>query len=129
MATNKKHILIADDEVQICMSLSILLRDAGYRVTAVHDGRTALAKLSDLMKSDGTDLLLTDIRMPDMDGLELIREVKKINPSLPIFVLTAYGHKNIVAEISRLGCSYADKPYKPEELLSDIALLMEKRNF
>ena len=93
--------------------------------TAV-DGQQALDALVKFMGRDlALDLLITDLRMSGMDGLELIREIRKTNVALPIMMLSAYGNEKIVVEIVRSGGSdFMGKPYDFEELLSRVDRLL-----
>jgi serine phosphatase RsbU (regulator of sigma subunit) len=106
----------------------LILRDAGYRVTAAEDGRQAWDLLSILgKKSIKVDLLVTDIQMPGLTGLELIDELKRFDIKLPSLVITGYGDKKTVIELMRKGCSeYLDKPFEPPEFLNRVKTVLEK---
>lgn len=127
-----KHILIAEDEAHTRLSLNILLKRAGYKVTSVSDGAKALELM---MKSadggaDFIDLLMTDIQMPDMSGLELIRSLKAKDFKTPILVFTGFGDKETLIELLREGCEdYIDKPFTEESLLERIRSALKKEEF
>ncbi|MDM8525757.1 response regulator [Desulfococcaceae bacterium HSG8] len=123
-----KHILVAEDEEYVRLSLSIILRKAGYEVTTAENGQDALEKITALKDTDRpVDLLLTDIRMPGISGMELISELKKQEFDLPVFVITGYGDKELVVELMRRGCAdYIDKPFDTQDLLSRFPPIFEK---
>ncbi len=124
-----KHILIAEDEENTRLSLSLFLKKAGYNVTTAKDGREALKKIIELKKSyKAVDLLLTDISMPDMSGIELIDELEKNEISIPILVITGYGNKEMILDLMRKGCSdYIEKPFNAQKLIARLPLIFEKQ--
>jgi len=123
-----KHILLAEDEQYVRVSLSAILKKAGYEVTTVEDGREALEKIiAAIDSSRPVDLLLTDIRMPGISGVELIDELERLNIVIPILVITGYGDKELIIHLMRKGCAdYIDKPFDPEELLERLPPIFEK---
>ncbi len=124
-----KHILVAEDEEYVRLSLSIILRKSGYRVTVAENGRKALEKVIKLRKTaQPLDLLITDIQMPSLSGLELIDELEKQGITLPVLAITGYGDKTLVVELMRRGCvDYIDKPFEPQELLDRLDRIFKKR--
>jgi CheY-like chemotaxis protein len=82
-----KTILVVDDEPEIRQIYSDILRDLGYRVIDEPDGASAL---SDIRQGEKIDLVITDYKMPGMNGLELAATLRKIIPSIPVLMLTAY---------------------------------------
>lgn len=126
---SERHIFLAEDDEYIRLSLSVTLSKRGYKVTLAENGQEALEKIIAL-KAAGTppDLLLTDIRMPGMSGIELIDRLKKLDVSLPVFVITGYGDKDMVVELMRRGCSdFIDKPFSPPDLLGRLLPIFEKK--
>ncbi len=106
-------ILVVDDEPGIREMLRAALARDGHRVTAASSGEEALARLRD----EGCDLLLTDLAMPGMDGVELLRRVQEIAPEVPSIVITAYGSKETAIEAMRHGAvNYLEKPFDIEEM-------------
>src|SRR6478609_5916408 len=83
----RERILIVDDEANARTALAELLRDEGYAVETAGDGFKALPKLDDF----APDLLLTDLKMPGMDGIELMRKTQERSPDTVTVVMTAYG--------------------------------------
>jgi DNA-binding NtrC family response regulator len=111
MAAEK--ILIVDDEKSMCQFLSIMLRKEGYQITAVHNGKKAL----DQFKNNKFDLVITDIRMSGMDGIELLAELKKIDQSVPVIIMTAYAsQKTAIDAVNHGAFHYLIKQAKNDEI-------------
>ncbi len=107
------HILVVDDEPQIRTLLAMALRREGYRVTAREDG---LAALPDLEQGD-VAVLLTDLKMPRMGGLDLIRTAKSLRPDLASILITAYASTETAVEALRFGADdYLAKPFQLDDL-------------
>jgi two-component system response regulator PilR (NtrC family) len=107
------RILVVDDEPSMREMLTILLRREGYDVTVADNGTTAI----DLLQRGLFDMLISDIKMPDVTGVEVLRRAKEINPSIIGIMVTAYGSKESIQEVLRLQASdYIDKPFNVEEL-------------
>ena len=127
---DKKHLLIAEDEMHTVLSLKILLRRAGYATTFVGDGAKALALLSGSSPetgANGFDMLLTDIQMPKMTGLELIKTMKAKSIKTPVLVLTGFGDKETLIELLREGCEdYIDKPFTEKDLMDRVKRTLER---
>ena len=124
-----KHILVAEDEQHMRHILSLILKKAGYSVSKAGDGYEALKMIVD--SRNGTrpvDLLLTDIQMPGITGIELIAQLDQLNISLPIFVITGYGDKETVIELKHVGIAeYIEKPFMAETLLESVSKIFEKK--
>ncbi len=120
---------MVEDELHLRLTLALILRQAGFRVTAAEDGSTALQKIREIeKKSEKVDLLVTDIQMPGISGLQVIDEIKKMGLDYPSLVITGYGNKDTVIELMRKGCSeYLDKPFEPEEFLKRVHVVLEKQ--
>ena len=115
VAASLAHILVVDDEPSMRQMLSIALRREGYQVTAVDDGRAALAALEDHQ----VDMVVTDVRMPEFSGVDLLREAKRVDPSISVIMMTAYGSKETVLEALRLGATdYVEKTHNLKDELS-----------
>ncbi len=103
-----RRILIVDDEQSICDVLSIALKKDGYHVTAETNPRKAL----DLVRRDKFDLVLQDLKMPEMDGLDLLRDIKKARADAIVIIMTAYSTWDRAVEAMRLGAfHYIKKPF------------------
>ena len=114
--SENKRILIAEDEENIREALAVVLEDY-YEITAVGRGDTAL----ELLKSEPFDLILSDVRMPGLDGIELFRKAKKINPDQKFIFLTVSSlfeddpeARNI---LTREADAFLGKPYRITELI------------
>ncbi len=108
----KKHrVLIADDEQNIRRVLEAILKRAGFLPTAVGDGEEALAALED--GGEPFACLVTDLKMPKLDGMELLRRVAEEHPDLPVVMITAHGSVNSAVEAVKLGAfDYIEKPFE-----------------
>lgn len=111
----KKHkILIIDDDVDICMLLKRFFERNGYDVKIAFKGTEGI----DFIKNEKVDIVLTDFRLPDKDGFEMIEAIKNINQNLPVIVITGYSDVNQAVKVIRLGAyEYVTKPIYPEEIL------------
>ncbi len=108
-----KRILIVDDDKDLCFNLSCILKEEGHEVIAASDGKQALNALAENVP----DLVLLDVRLPGMDGVELLEEMKKIEKNLPIIMLTAYSDVKSAVKAMKLGAfDYITKPFDNEEL-------------
>ena len=109
-----RSILIADDEESIRQVLVVLLEERGYEVRAVKDGEEALREL----QSRDYDALVTDVRMPRLDGLALIRAAQTASPETTVIVMSAYGSHELAIEAMKAGAyDYLGKPFRPDEVL------------
>lgn len=112
-------ILIVDDEETICEALSAWLTKEGYQVESAQSGLAAL----DRQKDRYFDLYLVDIKMPGMDGLELLAKVREVQPEANVIMITAHGSIQTAVEAMKRGATeYLCKPFDPDEL----SLLMER---
>jgi len=103
----KTHVLVVDDEVNIRNALVTILERAGYRAQGADSAESALA----LMKESPMDLLITDVRMPGIGGMALVRQAKSLWPATEIIVITAYGSIETAVEAMRLGAyDFLTKP-------------------
>ena len=125
---DKKHILLVDDEQNTLLTIQFVLEVANYKVTTANNGKEALDKILEAKKSDDKiDLLVLDISMPCLTGLELIDELNSLDINIPILVITGYRNKELFIELMRKGCGeYLDKPFDDEELIKRIAMLLER---
>lgn len=112
-----KSILIAEDEQGLCRSLEALLTDEGYVVTAVHNGREAFSRVLD----ETFDIIITDVRMPEMDGITLLGHLQQTAPQTPVVVITAYATvEDAVATMRGGAFDYLQKPVDFDDLLAKV---------
>ena len=112
-ATESARILVVDDERSMREMLAILLKRVGPDVAVAENGRAAI----DLLNARPFDLVLSDARMPDVDGLEVLRHARSINPSVIAIMVTAYGSPDLIRGVAQLGVNdYVEKPFNTEVL-------------
>lgn len=108
------HILVVDDEQGLCNMMSAILVDDGYRVTAETDPVAAMKRFV----VEPFSLVITDVKMPGMDGLEVLEQVKERNKATPVIMITAYATVEMSIQALRNGAfDILTKPFEPEELL------------
>jgi len=109
----KDRILVVDDEESMCQYLAILLRKEDYEVTTVNSGVQALQEIG----QGHFDLVMTDIQMPKMDGIQLLKGIKALNPATPVIIMTAYASEQSAIDAVNLGAfSYLQKHCKNDEI-------------
>jgi two-component system response regulator PilR (NtrC family) len=107
------RILIVDDERSMREMLAILLRREGHEVVVAENGRRAI----DSLDQKPFDLVVSDARMPDIDGLEVLRHARNINPSVIAIMITAFGSADLIKGVEQLGVTdYVEKPFNTEVL-------------
>lgn len=120
-APRRPRVLVVDDELSIRDLLSKTLALAEYDVDTAQDGRAAVASLRD----QSYDLLITDLKMPGMDGLALIHEARRLAPHLPVVIITAHSTEASAIESVNLGVSgYLTKPFRITKILSTAARIL-----
>lgn len=111
------RILLVDDQRSLRRSLALMLQNAGYETTDAASGEEALA----LIRQNGYQLVITDLRMEGMSGIELLREVKREHPRLPVILITAYGSIETAVDAMRMGAfDYLTKPFSERDILDKI---------
>jgi len=111
--TESARILVVDDERSMREMLSILLKREGHQVSVAENGQGAI----DLLNQRPFDLVVSDARMPDVDGLEVLRHARSINPSVIAIMVTAYGSPDLLRGVAQLGVNdYVEKPFNTEVL-------------
>jgi two-component system response regulator PilR (NtrC family) len=115
-------ILVSDDELSMRQFLEILLKKEGHQVVCAGDGQEAWARF----QAEPFDLVISDIKMPKMDGLELLRKVKERRPALAVIMVTAYASpEDAIAAMKAGAYDYLTKPFKLEEIKSVIHNALE----
>ena len=120
-----RKILLLDDEPAVLFALRLLLQALGFEVADFPSGSAAL----DYLRADGKcDLFLCDLRMPKMDGIDVLREAKRINPQLPFVLMSAHATSEDIAAARTVGeCEFLAKPFTPEDLHEVVGKIEEKR--
>ncbi|MEZ4374802.1 MAG: sigma-54 dependent transcriptional regulator [Polyangiaceae bacterium] len=109
-----RRVLVVDDEENLRLVLRTLLKRNGYEVETAGDGEEALA----LVDSFGPDVVITDVRMPKLDGLDLLSTLKAKGHEATVIVMSAYGNMDLALEAMQQGAyDYIQKPFKPEEVV------------
>lgn len=118
------RILVVEDDVKIARLLELELNHAAYRVDCVYDGLSALR----ILHEHPFDLVLLDIMMPKLDGMEVINEIRKYDSELPVLILSAKGQiQDKIRGLDRGANDYVTKPFMVEELLARIRALLRNR--
>jgi len=118
----KGSILVIDDEAEIREGLELLLKTEGYQVSMADTGQSGLARLGE----HPFDLLLLDVSLPDRNGIELLKDIRRLNPNLPIVLITAYGSIEMARAAFKSGAmDYITKPWSNDELLAQVAQAVE----
>src|ERR1700682_5212936 len=121
---SKGSILVVDDESEIREGLELLLTGEGYGVTSADTGESGLARLEE----HPFDLLLLDVSLPDRNGLELLKEIRRRDANLPVVLITAYGSIEMARAAFKNGAmDYITKPWSNDELLAQVAQAVESR--
>ena len=114
MKPETPRILLVDDEPEVCRVMARILEKEGFATEVAHDGKTALQKV----RTDCPEVLITDVNMPDMDGWEVLRQAKALNPDLPVVIVTgSAGISQAVAAMRASANDYLAKPFKDHELI------------
>ena len=119
-----EKILVVDDEQSLREVLSIMLKRAGYAVTSVSDGEEAIEQV----QKEIFDLVITDLRMPKVDGMEVLRAVKSASPETVVLIITAFATADSAVEAMKQGAyDYLTKPFQVDEVQLIIRNALEKR--
>lgn len=109
----RPRILIIDDEEHMCWALARAMRQEGYEAVTATGGREGLA----LLNREGASLVILDLKMPDISGLEVLEQIKKSQPRLPVIMITAHGTIQTAIEAMKIGAAdYITKPFDLDEL-------------
>jgi DNA-binding response OmpR family regulator len=116
--------LVVDDEPDMRWLLEQVLRDQGFEVVLAEDGHVALKQIT----LESPDVALLDIKMPGLDGIQVLEQANAVNPHLPVVMITAYGDLGSAVQAIRLGAyDYLTKPFNNDEILFTVKRALEKR--
>jgi two-component system response regulator AtoC len=122
--TARRRVMVVDDDRALRFTLDAVLGDAGFAVDLHDGGASALAAF----ESRGTDVVLTDLAMPVMDGMALLERLRAQDPGVPVIMLTAHGSERVaVAAIKAGAYDYLPKPFDPDELVLAVTRALETR--
>jgi DNA-binding response OmpR family regulator len=120
-----ESILIVDDDINLCTVLKEELTEVGYDAEYVNDGDTAF----DFLRGSSVDLILLDLKMPNKDGFEVLKEIQQRGIKVKIIVLTAYADVKSAIDSAKLGANdFISKPYDFDELLITIRKVLQRDN-
>jgi len=118
----KKKALVIDDEQVVLDSVSKILKDENYEVDVSLSGREGLNQA--IQKE--YDIVLTDIRMPDIGGMRVLRDIKRAKPALPVVMITGYASVRSSVQAMKLGAAdYIEKPFTPDQLIKAVASALD----
>lgn len=121
----KSRILVVDDEESIREFLEIMLKKEGYEVTIAEDG----AKAKDILTKKSFDMIISDLQMPNMTGIELLKHVKESYPDTVFMLITAFGTTETAVDAMKMGAyDYVTKPFKIDEVRMNIANALRSQN-
>src|SRR3954466_9198085 len=124
MVLTRSKILVVDDERNVLVTVVAILEQEGYDVDAAPDGQTAI----DLIRSRPYDLVMTDLKMPGVDGLAVLEEVRKTSPATVTLMMTGYGSVDTATEALQLGAyEYLLKPTEVADLKAAVRRSLERK--
>ena len=119
------RVLVIDDDASLRFTLEAVLSDAGLTVETADGGATGLAAF----EARGADIVLTDLAMPDMDGMQVLARMRASDPSVPIVMLTAHGSERVAVAAMKAGAfDYLPKPFDPDELVLAVRRAADTRD-
>jgi len=117
-------ILIIDDEPAVCAGCRLVLSDQGHTVDAVHDGRSGL----ELLEKSRYELVLLDMKLPDIDGIQVLEVIHRETPRVSVVVMTGYSSVPDAVKAMKLGAfDYLSKPFSDEELVLTVEKALKTR--
>ncbi|MDH4222665.1 MAG: sigma-54 dependent transcriptional regulator [candidate division Zixibacteria bacterium] len=120
----KSKILVVDDELVVCKSVQRILLPEGFEVESALSGQEALEKLS----QESFDMVITDLKMPGMDGMELLAKIREKDPEMIVIIITGYSTVQTAVQAMKMGAlDYIPKPFTPEELIVVVEKALDKK--
>ena len=122
---NRKKVLVIDDEDIVRTSCSRTLAPAGFEVRLARNGVEGLK----ILEEGPFDLVLTDLKMPDMDGIEVLRKIKEGWPAVEVIIITGYQTVDTAVKSIKLGAfDYIEKPFTPDALITAVSKALDRKN-
>ncbi len=119
-----QRVLVIDDDASLRYTLEAVLTDAGFAVETAERGEKGLAAF----EQRGADVVLTDLAMPEMDGMQVLERLRALDPSVPVLMLTAHGSERLAVAAMKAGAAdYLPKPFDPDELTLSVRRAVEVR--
>jgi DNA-binding NtrC family response regulator len=123
--TEPPRVLAVDDEAVVCESIRRVLTEEGYSVATTRSPREGL----DFVRKETFDLVLLDIKMPEMDGIDVLREVRAVSPETEVIMVTGYATIQTAVEAIKIGATdYLQKPVSPDQLVVAVARALERKH-
>lgn len=124
-----KTILLVDDEPDFRFSMSLILKGHGYAIIEAENGIEALDMLAVQEKQESSvDLIITDLRMPGMDGLEFLKNLTEQKNKAKVLVMTGYGERETINKLTQLGFrTIINKPFSADTLMNNVNSLLRKK--
>jgi DNA-binding NtrC family response regulator len=124
MGIKDHKLLVVDDDVEMCGLLSDVLKGEDFSVTAIHDSLEA----SKILKKEEFDVVITDLKMKGLKGLDLLEEAKKVAPLTPVIIITAFGTMESAIKAMKMGAyDYITKPFQMDEFVLTVKKALENR--
>lgn len=120
---DKKRALVIDDEQIVLDSACKILKDDGFEVSTTLSAGSGISHGI----NEPFDIILTDLRMPNIDGLKVLRDIRRFSPSVPILIITGYASVPSAIQAMKLGAThYIEKPFTPDQLINAVSMAIEK---
>jgi DNA-binding NtrC family response regulator len=121
---SKGRVLLVDDEISVRTILKQILERSEFEADTASDGVEALEKL----KNSSFDIVVSDINMPNMDGVALLKKVKETYPTMPVVFITAFGKDKIIIEAMKVGLAdFIEKPFKMDTVITTINRYIKRK--
>ena len=118
------HVLLVEDELTLAKGLAMVMREEGYDVDIADTGRSALEKFA----ANGFDLLVADLRLPDIDGMDVIQQVRKGQPETKVVIITGYPSVSSAVQAVKMGVSdYLRKPFTDKEFMAAVKRVLKDK--
>jgi DNA-binding response OmpR family regulator len=123
-SASQHHVLLVEDESSVAKGLAMVMREEGYEVDIADTGQGALQKFG----GNGFDLLVADLRLPDLDGMEVIQHVRQKRPKTKVLIVTGYPSVSSAVQAVKMGVSdYLRKPFTDDEFMAAVRSVFQER--